>query len=43
MVSNRGWLREMRLCYDAEFMPTACDARRYGPADDEEVQIWRGL
>ena len=43
VVNNRGWLREMRLCYDAEFMPTACDARRYGPDDDEEVQIWRGL
>ncbi|WAT17129.1 ribonuclease T [Aurantiacibacter sp. MUD11] len=43
VVSNRGWLREMRLCYGADFMPTACDARRYGPDDDEAVSIWRGL
>ena len=43
VLSNRGWLRELRLCYGADFMPTACDARRYGPDDDTEVSIWRGL
>lgn len=43
VLSNRGWLREMRLCYGADFMPTACDARRFGPDDDTRVSIWRGL
>ncbi len=43
VVNERGWLREMRLCYGADFMPTACDARRFGPDDDEEVRIWRGI
>lgn len=42
-LSNRGWLREIRLCYGADFMPTACDPRRYGPEDEERVSIWRGL
>lgn len=43
VVSDRGWLRELRLCYGADFMPTACDARRFGPGDGERVNIWRGL
>ncbi|RJY10315.1 ribonuclease T2 family protein [Aurantiacibacter aquimixticola] len=43
VVNERGWLREMRLCYGADFMPRACDARRYGPDDDAEVRIWRGM
>lgn len=43
VVNERGWLREMRLCYGADFMPTACDRQRYGPGDGEEVRIWRGL
>ena len=42
-VNSRGWLREMRLCYGADFMPTACDSRRYGPDDGDAVRIWRGL
>ena len=43
VVNERGWLREMRLCYGADFMPTACDRRRFGPGDGERVNIWRGL
>jgi ribonuclease T2 len=43
VVNERGWLREMRLCYDSAFMPTACDRQRFGPDDEEEVRIWRGL
>lgn len=43
VLNERGWLREMRLCYGADFMPRACDARRYGPRDDREVRIWRGM
>ena len=43
VLSERGWLRELRLCYDTRFRPTACDARRFGPADSAPVHIWRGL
>ena len=43
VLNQRGWLREMRLCYGADFMPKACDRRRFGPGDDVKVRIWRGL
>jgi len=43
VISERGWLREMRLCYDRAFRPAACDRRRLGPADSASVKIWRGL
>ena len=43
VVNERGWLTELRLCYGRDFMPAACDARRYGPDDGERVRIWRGL
>ena len=42
-VDPRGWLREMRLCYGDDFMPQACNRQRYGPDDDVDVRIWRGL
>lgn len=42
-LNARGWLREIRLCYDRDFMPTRCDARRFGARDSTPAQIWRGL
>jgi ribonuclease T2 len=42
-LSERGWLEEMRLCYDRRFMPTRCDSRRSGPKDNTPIAIWRGL
>ena len=42
-LNKRGWLEELRLCYDRRFMPTRCDRGRFGPADGAEVKIWRGL
>ena len=42
-LNGRGWLEELRLCYDRRFMPTRCDRQRLGPTDDAEVKIWRGL
>lgn len=42
-LNERGWLQELRLCYDKHFMPEACDRRRYGPNDAAPVKIWRGL
>ena len=43
VVNERGWLREMRLCYDRRFRPARCTPRRHGPADSASVRIWRGL
>jgi ribonuclease T2 len=31
VLNERGWLQELRLCYDRRFRPAACDARRFGP------------
>lgn len=42
-LNARGWLEEVRLCYNRRFRPEACDRRRFGPADDASVRIWRGL
>ncbi|MCL6250018.1 ribonuclease T [Altererythrobacter sp. KTW20L] len=42
-VNERGWLEEMRLCYDRRFRPARCTPRRYGPEDGAAVRIWRGL
>ncbi len=42
-LNERGWLEELRLCYRKDFMPTACDRRRFGPADNAPAKIWRGL
>jgi ribonuclease T2 len=42
-LNQRGWLEELRLCYGKDFLPTKCDARRFGPPDTAPVQIWRGL
>ena len=43
VVNERGWLQEMRLCYDRGFKPAACGPRRFGPADSVPVKVWRGL
>ncbi|TCJ41152.1 ribonuclease T [Parafrankia sp. BMG5.11] len=41
-LNQRGWLEELRLCYDRRFMPAPC-GRRLGPPDRAPVRIWRGL
>ena len=43
LTSNSGWLRELRICHNAAFRPTACAARTFGPADSAQLKIWRGL
>ncbi|MXP26410.1 ribonuclease T [Altererythrobacter indicus] len=43
VIDKKGWLEEMRLCYGTDFMPKACKAARFGPADSTPVKIWRGL
>ena len=42
-LNARGWLQELRLCYDKRFMPTACDRTRHGARDSVPAKIWRGL
>lgn len=42
-MNQRGWLRELRLCYGKDFMPKPCDRRRFGPKDRTRLKIWRGL
>ena len=42
-LNSRGWLQELRLCYNARFRPTRCDDRRYGARDGVKAKIWRGL
>jgi ribonuclease T2 len=42
-LSRNGWLRELRLCYARNFMPTACSRRSFGPPDSAALKIWRGL
>ena len=42
-LGNGGWLREIRLCYSAKFMPVRCDKRGFGPKADVPLKIWRGL
>jgi ribonuclease T2 len=43
LVSDTGWLRELRLCYDRHFLPARCERRGFGPPDSAPLKIWRGL
>lgn len=42
-LDRKGWLEELRLCYDKRFMPKRCDKRRYGAGDRLRAKIWRGI
>ncbi|MXO86910.1 ribonuclease T [Altererythrobacter aurantiacus] len=42
-LNERGWLQELRLCYDRRFRPKACDRRRFGAGNEQAAKIWRGL
>ncbi|MEX0341275.1 MAG: ribonuclease T [Erythrobacter sp.] len=42
-LNKRGWLEELRLCYDKRFMPTGCGPSRFGAGDNVPAKIWRGL
>lgn len=43
LVSNGGWLREVRLCYGKDLKPAACTAGLFGPRNAVPLKIWRGL
>lgn len=42
-LDHKGWLEELRLCYDKRFMPKRCDSRRLGAGDGVRAKIWRGI
>lgn len=42
-LNQRGWLQELRVCYNRRFRPARCDAARYGAKDGARAKIWRGL
>ena len=42
-LNARGWLEELRLCYDKRFMPARCDRTRFGAGDAAKAKIWRGI
>ena len=42
-LNARGWLEELRLCYDKRFMPARCDRTRFGAGDAAPAKIWRGI
>jgi ribonuclease T2 len=43
IADERGWLREMRLCYDRRFRPSPCGKGRMGASSDAPIRIWRGF
>lgn len=42
-ANERGWLQELRLCYDRRFLPVACARAKRGLPDNGKLRIWRGL
>ena len=43
VVNERGWLKEVRLCYGLGYRPKRCMRSELGPADAATLKIWRGL
>lgn len=39
--TSRGWLEEVRICYDLSFTPAACPRRQTGAPDRAPVKVWR--
>ena len=42
-LNERGWLEELRLCYNKRFRPARCDRARFGAGDGVKAKIWRGM
>lgn len=40
LVSDAGWLQEVRLCYSVRLRPTACRPDTFGPAAAKPLKIW---
>ncbi len=42
-LNQRGWLSELRLCYNRRLRPVRCAPGQRGAADEAPARIWRGL
>jgi len=42
-LNDRGWLQEVRICYDKRFLPARCNRSQFGPGNAAPAKIWRGL
>jgi len=42
-LSETGWLEEIKLCYNKDFLPVRCGKGQYGAPDAAAAKIWRGL
>ena len=43
LVSEKGWLRELRICHNRQFRTVACKRGAMGPGDSAALKIWRGI
>lgn len=42
-LNERGWLEEIRLCYNTRFRPARCSSAQLGARNATAAKIWRGL
>lgn len=42
LVSESGWLRELRICHNRQYRPVPCRRGSFGPPDSAGLKIWRG-
>ena len=43
VMSEQGWLRELRVCHNRQYRPAACSRAVWGPGDRRALKIWRGF
>lgn len=43
LVSDKGWLRELRICHNRQYRAAACRRGALGPRDSLPLKIWRGI
>ena len=43
LISDKNWLRELRICYARSLRPQRCNRRAFGPPDSAMLKIWRGI
>lgn len=41
-TNRNGWLKEVRLCLNKKFRPSACPAHAKGARGNSRIKIWRG-
>jgi ribonuclease T2 len=43
LLSDNGWLRELRICHNRQYRTVACRRDAFGPGDAKPLKIWRGI